>query len=343
MSQKVDFLIVGGGVSGRLLQLELIQRGKSTLVLDDYAANRSTKIAAGLANPLIGKYFTIGWRVPDFFSDLRFFYSKLEHRLNTSFFRSCDLQRIISNPGEQNTWLSKAHQEKYRGFCKYQALEFKGLKTPYGVITVYKGGEMNTQRFLNGCQNKLPTNNIKVDYDKIDLNKRFFLDTEFTNIVFCEGYEVMYNPWFKDLVNIVPTKGEILEIETDLEVLGDIFLGGVFIQHIEGKRWRVGSTYAPNDTSLDPTAEKKSEMLARLESVLELGYKVIEHKVGTRPASKDRRPICDVHPENQNCFVFNGMGSKAVSMAPRLSIEMCDFMLDNKPLCEDVKLTRFEK
>ena len=343
MSQKVDFLIVGGGASGRLLQLELMKRGKSTLVIDDCGANRCTKIAAGLANPLIGKYFTIGWRVPEFFSDLRSYYEELELRLNATFFRPCDLHRIISNPGEQNTWLSKAHKDKYKGFCKYQALDFDGLSNPYGVITVDKGGEMNTRSFLEACEKQLPTMDTRVNYEKLNAGKSKYEGIEYTNTIFCEGYEVMYNPWFKDLVNIVPTKGEILEIETDLQPKGDIFLGGVFIQHIENKRWRVGSTYAPKDTSINPTKEKKNEMLSRLNNVLKLEYQVVNHKVGTRPASKDRRPICGVHPEISNLYVFNGMGSKAVSMAPRLSTEMCDFILEGTPLDQDINLTRFEK
>jgi glycine/D-amino acid oxidase-like deaminating enzyme len=69
MDKNIDIHIVGGGISGRLAQLELQARGKSTLVLDAPEANHCSAVAAGLANPVIGKYFSVGWRVEDFFAD----------------------------------------------------------------------------------------------------------------------------------------------------------------------------------------------------------------------------------------------------------------------------------
>ena len=119
MSEKVDFLIVGGGIAGRLLQAELMGRGQSTLVYDQPDFNRSSVVAAGLANPLVGKFFTIGWRSHEFFCELASHYSDLETRLETSFFRPCDMKRIIASAKEQNIWLSKAHKEKYKGFCHF--------------------------------------------------------------------------------------------------------------------------------------------------------------------------------------------------------------------------------
>lgn len=340
---RVDFLIVGGGIAGRLLQMELENRGQSTLVYDDASANRSSTVAAGLANPLVGKFFTVGWRVPEFFENLRVYYAGLENRLGGSFFRPCEMKRIIANAGEQNIWLSKQGRKKYAEICSFAHEDITGFRTPYGVINVSKGGEMRTLDFLTLCAEKLPTRQERFEVEWINLAEKSYSEISFKNIVFSEGYEVIHNPFFKDLVELVPTKGEILEIETDLEPKGNIYLGGVFIQHRYDKVWRVGSTYSHNDLTTNPTEEKKADMLTKLERVLDLPYKVVQHTTGTRPATSDRRPLMGVHPEHPFVYIFNGMGSKAVSMGPVLSREMSDFIMDRTPLLPEVNIQRFEK
>lgn len=342
MSQSVDFLIVGGGISGRLIQAELMDRGHSTLVYDIPEDNRSTLIAAGLANPLVGKFFTIGWRASEFFGGLDAYYAKLENRLGSSFFRPRPMKRIISTAGEQNIWLCKAHKQKYVGFCKFVNEEVEGLSTEYGMLEVSQGGELHTESFLQACQ-KMPTVFERIDYEKLDLENNRYGELRFGSIVFAEGYELINNPLFRDVVKLIPTKGEILELESDLLVTGDIYLGGVFLQHIKDNHWRVGATYKPNDTSLNPTKEMKEDLVSKLEKLMSIPYKIVNHKVGIRPATEDRKPLLGKHPKHQNVYLFNGMGSKAVSLAPLLASEMCDFILNSTPLHSEVDLTRFEK
>ena len=90
MHESIDCLIIGGGISGRLIQLEMESRGLSTLVYDSPKGNHCTQVAAGLANPVVGKYFTIGWRAQEFFTPLADYYADLENRLDASLvLRSC--------------------------------------------------------------------------------------------------------------------------------------------------------------------------------------------------------------------------------------------------------------
>ncbi len=341
MSDKVDFLIVGGGISGRLLQLELEQRGPSSLLYDNAKRNSSTIVAAGLANPLVGKFFTIGWRAKEFFADLNGYYSEIENRLQSSFFRSCAMNRIISSAGAKNIWLSKAHQSKYVGFCHFVDKAIDGIRSPFGMLEVYKGGELNTVKFLSACANKLPTVEETFKIGELNTSAKTYKDIHYDKIVFCEGYEVSDNPLFRDVIEVVPTKGELLEIETDLQPNGDIYLGGVFMQHLYDKRWRVGSTYQVNDRTLNPTKMMREDLTVKLERTLNLPYQVVNHVVGIRPASLDRKPILGEHPNIKDVFIVNGMGSKAVSLAPLLSKEMCDFMLNDAPLQSEISINRF--
>ena len=62
---------------------------------------------------------------------------------------------------------------------------------------------------------------------------------------------------------------------------------------------------------------------------------------GTRPASPDRKPIVGAHPELEDVYIFNGMGSKAVSLAPLLAKELCDTMIIGSPLHSEISIDRF--
>ena len=341
MANHADILIVGGGISGRLLQIELQQAGASTLVFDQPENNHSTRVAAGLANPLVGKFFTIGWRAKEIFNDLASYYTQIESRLGAPFFRPCKMKRVISSAGEQNIWLSKAHKEKYVGFCSFSNEGKIGLNTQFGILEVMQGGEMDTDVFLDACAEKMPTLNQKFDHTELNLADNLYKDISFDKIVFCEGYQVMNNPLFAEERFIIPTKGELLEIETDLQPDGDIYLGGVFLQHIADRRWRVGSTYQVNETNLQPTDMMREDLKAKLDKVLAMPYTIVDHRVGVRPASVDRKPILGRHKQHQNVYIMNGMGSKAVSLAPLLARDMCAFLLQNTPLDTEISINRF--
>lgn len=339
--QKVDNLIVGGGICGRLLQLQLQKEGKSTVVYDSPVPNHCTAVAAGLANPLVGKFFTIGWRADEVFPPLSTYYATLEKQLHTSFFRPIGFKRIISSAGEQNIWLSKAHKSKYAGFCSFENEKIEGLNTSFGVLHVKQGGEMDTTAFLAACAMYLPTQKEDFDVCKLDVLAKTYNEWCFDKIIFAEGYKIAENPLWNSLAHIVPTKGELLTIETDLELKDTVYLGAVFLQHISENTWRVGSTYNQNDSSLLPTAANKEDLTRKLDKVINTRYEVKNHYCGVRPSSLDRKPILGEHPKHEDVYVVNGMGSKAVSLAPLLIAEMVAFMYGREKLNENIKLLRF--
>ena len=72
-------------------------------------------------------------------------------------------------------------------------------------------------------------------------------------------------------------------------------------------------------------------------------YNIVEHKAGVRPTVKDRRPLIGAHEEYSNLFIFNGMGTKGLSLAPFFALELIAHMESNLTLNEEVKLSRFKK
>jgi glycine/D-amino acid oxidase-like deaminating enzyme len=54
----------------------------------------------------------------------------------------------------------------------------------------------------------------------------------------------------------------------------------------------------------------------KLNAILDVNFITIDHFAGIRPATKDRRPFIGTHPEFKNIGIFNGLGSKDVSIGP---------------------------
>ncbi|MGZ5190825.1 MAG: FAD-dependent monooxygenase, partial [Flavisolibacter sp.] len=54
---QVDYLIIGQGICGTMLSWFLHKEGKTCIVIDDDNQNSSSKIAAGIINPVTGRRY----------------------------------------------------------------------------------------------------------------------------------------------------------------------------------------------------------------------------------------------------------------------------------------------
>ena len=77
MAQKI--LLVGGGLSGVCIASELVKRGAQVTLIDS-GINHSSKVAAGMINPLVFRRMTKSWRLDDFLPFLFAFYRDLEQK-----------------------------------------------------------------------------------------------------------------------------------------------------------------------------------------------------------------------------------------------------------------------
>jgi glycine/D-amino acid oxidase-like deaminating enzyme len=139
----------------------------------------------------------------------------------------------------------------------------------------------------------------------------------------------------------VPAKGEILTIQCDDLPEEFILLSGIFLIPMGNKKFRAGSTYEWNFPHELPTDEGKLKLLKLLDEFLKLPYSVIDHRAGVRPTVKDRRPLIGSHPEHENVFLFNGMGTKGVQLIPYFADHFVGVLEKGKTLSGEVDVRRF--
>ena len=139
----------------------------------------------------------------------------------------------------------------------------------------------------------------------------------------------------------MPAKGELLIIKSDGLKLKELINRGIFIRPLTNDLYLIGSTYSWNDHSLIPTESAKEEIQNKLKTVIKTDFTVLEQVAGIRPTVKGRRPFLGQHPEHKNLFIFNGLGTKGLLLAPYFSQHFCDYLLSNNLLIPEVDIKRF--
>jgi glycine oxidase len=177
-------------------------------------------------------------------------------------------------------------------------------------------------------------NNPSAEYFEVGRSKA-------SKLVFCEGVHIRNNPWFQ-WVKMAPVKGELILIHAPSLSEELILDKKVFVLPFGNQRFKVGSTYEWSDLTEIPTENGKLSITERLDKVIDCAYEIENQWAGVRPATVDRRPVLGAHPEYKNLFVFNGLGTKGVMLAPYFAREMLSMLtIKNFMVHAEVTADRF--
>jgi glycine/D-amino acid oxidase-like deaminating enzyme len=137
-------------------------------------------------------------------------------------------------------------------------------------------------------------------------------------------------------------KGETLTISLN-EKPKAIFNRGVYIVPTQKDNlYTVGATYQPKDVTPGLTMEAKAELEEKLKALIKIPYRVDHQNWGIRPTTPDRRPMLGAHPAHKNVNIFNGLGTKGVSLAPYFSGVLADWIEGNSEIPWEVNIERFK-
>ena len=320
---QIDYLIVGRGLAGAVLGFQLEQKGQKVAFVDKEYNSSSSRIALGIVNPVTGRKMVKSWKVDTLIPKARSFYKKVEEQIGEQIIHETKVLRLFTANGDINEWETKVGTPAYDKYLGDSfAIEDKSILAPFGGGFIKQSFWLDISLMLDKLKKTSIIYNESFDYDllKVSTDKITYKNIEAKGVVFCEGYEGVDNPFFKDLPFVL-AKGEILTIETAME-REEILNRNLSIQPWEKNKYRVGATFSWDDLNEEPTEHKKEELLQKLNKVLKIDYKVVDHKAGIRPTVKDRRPLLGQHAKYTNLFFFNGLGTKGVSLAPYCSERM---------------------
>ena len=339
-NQQKSILIIGGGLAGITLAHQLLNRNQNVTLIDD-GKNASTRVAAGLVNPLVFRRTTLSWRAAEFLKEGWEFYKELEKKLNTTLVEPIRIKRVFPSSQERDEWKKKEDLVEFKSHLLKIPSSSNGQ--PFGIVK--SGYVVHSENFY--IKNHQYFDDLGIlkreafDYSSYSPSESCYQGIVYDHVVFCCGYRVFENPFFKDC-QVKPTKGQMLIIRHDELPQTESLHLKCFVFPMGNKMFRVGATYEWDNVSLRPTKKAKETLLAHLTHLTKTLPVVVSQPVGIRPTTMDRRPVLGSHPTFENTHIFNGLGAKGYLMAPTMAKEMMLYLLDKSAIPKEYSITRHQ-
>ena len=321
------------------------------MVIDKPELSNCSKIAAGIWNPVVFKRLTKSWMADDVLPVMLKFYKKYQDLSSEIFLTDRNIVKLFSEQQEIELWRKKSTGElnTYLDKTIYQTHPSLNLKiNELGFSKVLSCGNLDVNAFLNYSRNYLKAQNSfleeRFDHDSLSVLETISYKTLVaSNIIFAEGHLIKNNPFFS-YIPTKPAKGEIISFATnDLGTGNEIINKNGFLMRIKIDEYKMGATYSWDDQTDIPTKEGLKQLETKLKKMIDVPYAITQHQAGVRPSVIDRRPILGIHPTYKNIFVFNGLGTKGVMLAPYFAEHMAQYLQKKIKLIPEVDVARFNK
>jgi glycine/D-amino acid oxidase-like deaminating enzyme len=346
---KVDYIIVGQGISGSFLSWNLIKAGKQVLVIDQSTTNSASKVASGVINPVTGRRIVQTWEIETLMPFAVKAYTQLGDELGSPLINQCNILDFHATPqmklafddrlANDNIYLRKpVNPDQWNNY----------FHPSFGIGEIDPCWLVDIHALLNGWRKKLAENRSLLEEKFEFANCIIGTDhVEYHNylaqkIIFCDGVEGFENPYFQALP-FSANKGEAIIAAIPGLPKNNIFKQGISIVPWRDGLFWIGSTYEWNFINTEPTETFKLKVEQQLTEWLKLPYTIVDHLASIRPANLERRPFIGLHPIYQSVGIMNGMGTKGCSLAPYFADSFTKLLLENKSIHPLADVGRFNK
>ena len=345
----LDYLIIGSGLAGISFSEMALQNGKSILVLDNSSQN-SSKIAAGLYNPVILKRFSEVGQAKEHLLVMKEFFSVLEKKLNSQVDFKMPILRKFFSIEEQNNWFAASDKVNIGPYLSTRLItkKYESIDSPFGYGEVLQTGYVDTALLLEKYKNYLITNQLfleeSFDYGLLqeETDGIRYKDIQAKHIIFAEGFGMHANPYFQQLP-LDGTKGELLIIKAPHLDLDFILNTSLYILPLGNDLFKIGATYNWDDKTALPTEAGKNELVQRIKEIITCDFEIMEHHAGVRPTVKDRKPLVGTYEHHNSIHILNGLGTRGVMLGPAMAKALFENIEYQKPLDRFVDIKRFAK
>jgi glycine/D-amino acid oxidase-like deaminating enzyme len=345
--KQVDYIIVGCGLAGIAFSEQLIAKKKSFVVFDNQS-QQSSVVAGGLYNPVVLKRFTSVWKSKEQLNLALPMYKQIEEKLHITIDNKIPVYRRFTSLEEQNNWFLASDNVLLAEHLSPKIIKNDNphIQAEYGFGKVLNTGRIQTN-VLNQSYKKYLFENKQLIEEAFNYNELQKIDNGFlyqkystTHIVFAEGFGLKQNPFFNYLP-IKESKGELLTIHAPDLKIDFVLKSSVFVLPLGNDLYHIGATYNWTDKTNNITKEGREELLNKLKTFLVCDFEVVNQVAGIRPTVKDRRPLVGKHPEMNNMYVLNGLGTRGVMIGPYVAKQLFNYIENNSELNPEININRF--
>lgn len=332
---------------------KLCNRGLHVKLVDDGHRDSASTVAAGIINPITGQRLVKSWKLEKFLPVAKACYQELEASLKTKFFYEHEILRLFKNDYEIQQYQKRKSEEGYEYYIgdHFEPGTFGDVfQDIYGSFIIKRAAHLDTKIFLSILRDFFKKKGILdeqvFDYNDIIFNDSMlsYNDIQAKKIIFCEGYKVIENPWFKDL-NWTPAKGEILTLKFKTSLPDKIVNCGKWLMPTADGLYKAGANYDWDCKHFNnqSTDSGRAEIVNDLYNDVLIDSSQLEvraQEAGVRPCTKDSRPYIGLNSGNNCLGIFNGLGSKGVLMAPYYAKQFVNFLETGTALDNEVSVSR---
>lgn len=347
----VEYIIVGQGISGTMLTWFLHREGKSFVVIDEDKPNTSSKVAAGVINPVTGRRYSVSWMIDTIMPFAVQTYKELGDYFNTSYVFQKNIIEFFPTPQSRNAFVERIGEDIDPYFQSYpdqnhfnQFFHYDfGCGEIRPVYTVHLSLLMADWRKKLIDTNALVEQRVNLEDLQVTDKGVQYGDITAEKIIFCEGAEGNENPWFR-LLPYAPNKGEALVIRSEELTNQHIFKKGMSLVPLPVQHtfW-LGSSFAWEYADHLPTEKFLQQGTELLKNWLKVPFEVISQRAAVRPATVERRPFVGMHPYQSNVGIFNGMGTKGTSLSPFFANQLVQHLVHGLPITDAADIHRFNR
>ena len=147
---KTDYIIIGAGIAGASLALELDMRGYSILLIDAEKSDSSSNTAAGIVNPIVPKRVIPAWNANEIFPGIVHWYKTAEDFLGAEFYESMPMYQIHASLQERQLWERQSDVAENKMFLEFdEQVPIPNFKIPFGATLVHHCGRLDVKKFCH--------------------------------------------------------------------------------------------------------------------------------------------------------------------------------------------------
>src|SRR6185369_8914539 len=120
MKIKYDFLIVGQGLAGSLLNWSLTNRGKKVFIIDQFNGSSSSNIAPGIIHPVTGRRIVKTWMADTLIPFAENTYREIEKHFSEQLYLKKNILELIHSAKEQNDWNTRSDSADMKKYFSHE-------------------------------------------------------------------------------------------------------------------------------------------------------------------------------------------------------------------------------
>ena len=337
-------IIVGGGIAGSLLTYHFLRNGFKCLLVTSIPNRTSSASlsALGLLNPLVGKYLTHPNHYETFFPFSEEFYKQLENEFGNKFIQKIPIARIDDASGKE--------------LLKSKIKEITKMRVNYwedeNTIQYDNSATIYCENLINSLHNYFAREKVLINTPweyciRVEEQPALQGHTNIEEVIFCQGNDIINNPWF----NYLPwdlNKGETILVKTknkqdDSKVYKN---RNYYCIPCGNNTYKHGSTFTHDIDNLEPSQESQEDLLKSFDEIFpkcKEEREVIERTAAIRCYLPDKLPIFGQSPINPRYFCFSGLGAKGYLWSPLLSKFIFEYFTTTitSPILNEYSIERY--